>query len=172
MIEFSYLGLLVLLIYLPIFLLSFKKEFQLRFSKINSLKKLDLILEGIAGILYFLIISINFITPPSKNILVLIIGLTIYFIGLILTYIGYFTFYKNKGLITKGIYNYSRNPTYFFAFISLFGIIIMAKSIYQILLLIFLVLITHKIILNEEKYLENKYKNKYLRYKFKTKRYI
>ena len=57
MIEFSYLGLLVLLIYLPIFLLSFKKEFQLRFSKINSLKKLDLILEGIAQFI-FLIISI------------------------------------------------------------------------------------------------------------------
>lgn len=172
MIQIFFTGFLVLLIYLPIFLLSFKKDFKSRFSKINSIKKIDLVLEAIAGVLYFLIILINFLIPFSQEFTNLIIGLIIYFIGLVLTYLGYITFYKNKGLITKGIYQYSRNPTYFFGFISLIGIIIITQNFYQIILLILLILITHKIILNEEKFLEEQYKKEFLEYKNKTKRYI
>ncbi|MFA5484881.1 MAG: isoprenylcysteine carboxylmethyltransferase family protein [Candidatus Pacearchaeota archaeon] len=172
MMEVSPIGFLALLIYLPILLLSIKKDFRLRFSKINSIKKVDLILEAIAGILYFLIILINFIIVPSQSVLHLITGLIIYFVGLILTYLGYFKFYKSKELITTGIYRYSRNPTYFFGFISLIGIITMTQSFYQVPLLVFLILITHKIILNEEKFLEKKYKKEYLNYKSKIRRYI
>lgn len=172
MINFSYTVILILLVYLPIFILSLKKDFKKRFSEINSMKKKDLFLEVIAGIFYFILIYLSLISPIKKIIISIIIGSTIYITSLIFTYLGYFTFYKNKGLITNNIFKYSRNPTYFFGFTSILGIIILTQNIIMLFPLIILFLITHKIILNEEKYLEKKYKTEYLKYKNKTRRYL
>jgi len=164
-------GLLVLIIYLPIFLFMTKKDFRSRFSNINSKKFNDVIIEVIAGILYFLIIFFSFFEPIKIN-WITFIGILFYLFGLVFTYRGYYIFYKEKELITKNIFSLSRNPTYFFGLTAIFGIVIMTNSFLILILHLCLLFLTDKIIINEEKYLMKKYGKKYLDYCKKVRRYI
>ncbi|MDP2947453.1 MAG: methyltransferase [Nanoarchaeota archaeon] len=163
-------GIFALIIYLPILFLITQKDFRSRFSKINS-KGFDLIIESLIGILYFVVIFYSFFVSVKLNFF-LIIGILIYFPALFLTYRGYFVFYKSKGLITQDIYSISRNPTYFFGFVSILGIALMNLSWEISILLVLLFLLTHRIVLNEEKYLGKKYGRKYLDYKKRVGRWI
>jgi protein-S-isoprenylcysteine O-methyltransferase Ste14 len=164
-------GLLSLIIYLPIFLFMFKKDFRKRFSKINSKTSVDFLIEITTGILYFLVILYAFMEPIKIGWTALV-GVLFYSVGLILTYRGYYIFYNEKGLITTDVFAISRNPTYFFGFVAIFGIVMMTNSLIILGLHILLFFLTDKIIINEEKYLIRKYKEQYLRYRKKVRKWI
>jgi protein-S-isoprenylcysteine O-methyltransferase Ste14 len=164
-------GILALIIYLPIFLFMLKKDFRKRFSKINSNKPTDFLIEITTGILYFLVILYAFMEPIKIGWTALV-GVLFYSVGLILTYRGYYIFYNEKGLITTDVFAISRNPTYFFGFVAIFGIVMMTNSLIILGLHILLFFLTDKIIINEEKYLIRKYKEQYLRYRKKVRKWI
>jgi protein-S-isoprenylcysteine O-methyltransferase Ste14 len=122
--------------------------------------------------IYFLIFLIALFSQNNKDIFFQIIGLIVYFSGLILTFIGYYRFTKEKDLINKFPFNVSRNPTYFFSFVSIFGIVLFTNSFILFSVLIIQLISTHIIILREEKFLEKRYGKEYLDYKSKVKRYL
>jgi protein-S-isoprenylcysteine O-methyltransferase Ste14 len=164
-------GILTLMIYLPIFIFMLKKNFRKKFNKIHSIKKTDFGIELTVGVLYFLIILLSFFLKIKIGY-IFTIGVAVYFLGLIMTCRGYNLFLKKKGLITKDIFAISRNPTYFFGFVSILGIALMTKSLEIFSMLILTFFLTHKIILNEEKYLSSKFGKKYFEYKKKVNRYL
>jgi protein-S-isoprenylcysteine O-methyltransferase Ste14 len=147
-----------------------KKNFREKFSKVNS-HGVDILIEVMIGILYFLVILFSFFSPIAIE-WVAIFGMLFYFIGIFLTFIGYYVFYKNNGLITKDVYKISRNPTYFFGFIAIFGIVLMTYSWEIFAMLVMLFVLTNKIVKNEENYLERKFGKKYLEYKGRARRWI
>lgn len=166
--------LLKVMIYLPIFIFSFfSKDFKDRFMKINSNSKKSLIVETIVGINYFLMIFLTLYLSISFRGVLSYLGLIIYFLGLALCYAGYFRFYIEKDSLIKGFpYNISRNPTYFFGFVAVLGIVMLTSSGLLFSLLIIQFLLTHIIISNEEKYCHDKYKKEYLEYSQRVRRYI
>lgn len=118
-----------------------------------------------------------------NNSLSNIIGIIIIIIGIIILYICFSTFVKNKTtfipseksneLLTKGIYQYSRNPMYlgflivtlgyWFCFASLAGLII---------LLAYFIAINIYIINKEEKYLKQQFNEEYLDYQKQVRRWL
>lgn len=75
-------------------------------------------------------------------------------------------------LITKGIYNYTRNPLHLGAF--LFAIVTLAYMpyIYVLVLVVTFVVTHHAMTLSEEKFLKKTFKEKYVNYAKKTPRYF
>lgn len=164
-------GLLTLLIYLPILIFIFKKDFRENFSRIVSKKTGDLIGEFVVGVLYFLIIFLSFFEETHLG-WTAFVGVLFYLVGIIFTYYGYYLFFKEEGLIRRGVFLLSRNPTYFFGFVAIFGIVLMTRSWVVGILLVINVLLTHRIILNEEGYLRKVYRKEYETYVRKVRRYL
>ena len=166
---------LIILIYLPIFILATtSKQFKQKFMKVHSKDKKQYIIETLAGVIYFLIIISSLYTKTSTNQIQIAIGISIYIVSLTITYLGYISFKKtNKNkLTTKWPYSFSRNPTYFFGLTSILGIAILTTSTIIILLLIIQFILTHQIILSEERYLTKTHKTKYNTYTKKVGRYL
>ncbi len=170
-----FLPTLIVLIYLPIFLFAtLSNQFKQKFMKVHSKDFKQYAIESLAGIIYFVIIIVSAYTTISTNNTNIILGLLIYITSIEMTYIGYLSFIKtHKNKLTKNFpYNISRNPTYFFGLTAILGIAILTMSNTLIVLLLIQFALTHKIILNEEKYLEKKYKKEYGNYKKKVRRYF
>ena len=160
-----------ILIYIPMFYLYFNKKSRDKFFKLNS-KGIFVLVEIFSGLLYAFIILFTLFLGKDSSFFLQIIGSIVYLISLILTYIGYFKFVDKQDLIERFPFNLSRNPTYFFSFIAIFGIVLFSGSVILFVLLALQFILTHIIILNEEKYLERQYDRKYQEYKQKVKRYI
>ena len=79
---------------------------------------------------------------------------------------------QKTDLVSSGIYRYSRNPYFLSYSILIFGYILIFPSIILFGLLFLLAIVFHKMILEEEKYLETVHGTKYLDYKKKVNRYI
>ncbi|MEO0288827.1 MAG: isoprenylcysteine carboxylmethyltransferase family protein [candidate division WOR-3 bacterium] len=79
---------------------------------------------------------------------------------------------KVKQLVKKGIYSYTRNPIYIFFMIFYFSIFLLFGSIEMFLFFLVATIIFYRIILIEEKELEEKFKDEYLNYKKKVKRFV
>ncbi|MBI9036213.1 MAG: isoprenylcysteine carboxylmethyltransferase family protein, partial [Bacteroidales bacterium] len=75
-------------------------------------------------------------------------------------------------LVSSGIYRFSRNPYFLSYSVLILGYILIFPSMILIGLLILLATVFHKMILEEEKYLELTHGDKYLDYKRKVNRYI
>jgi len=81
--------------------------------------------------------------------------------------------YQQKtDLVSSGIYRISRNPYFLSYSVLILGYILIFPSMILIGLLILLATVFHKMILEEEKYLESIHGDKYLDYKRKVNRYI
>ena len=79
---------------------------------------------------------------------------------------------QKTDLITTGIYRISRNPYFFSYDILILGYILFFPSIILIVLYVALIITFHKMILEEEKYLETVHGDSYLQYKVRVSRYL
>lgn len=79
---------------------------------------------------------------------------------------------QKTDLITSGIYRISRNPYFFSYDMLILGFIFIFPSPILIILYVPLVIIFHKMIREEEKYLESVHGDNYLNYKKKVGRYF
>jgi len=79
---------------------------------------------------------------------------------------------NSNELITNGMFKYSRNPIFLFMDLYFTGIMLIYPNIVFILLAIGTIIGIHSQILREEKFLLNKYGEKYIKYKNVTRRYI
>jgi len=79
---------------------------------------------------------------------------------------------NSNELITSGIFKYSRNPVFLFMDLYSIGIMLIYPNIIFIIIMICTIFCIHIQILQEEKFLINKFSNKYIEYMKKTRRYI
>ena len=79
---------------------------------------------------------------------------------------------KGQVLIQTGIYKYIRHPIYFAAFIEIIGFELVANSWLWLIFFILIFWIIYKHIIKEEKLLDLKFKDEFLKYKAKTKMFI
>ena len=79
---------------------------------------------------------------------------------------------NSNELITSGIFKYSRNPVFLFMDLYSIGIMLIYPNIIFIIIMICTILCIHIQILQEEKFLINKFSDKYIEYMKKTRRYI
>jgi len=76
-------------------------------------------------------------------------------------------------IVTSGPFRWTRNPAYLSLSLLVLGIAIVADSIWVLLLLVVVMIVTHyKVILREEAYLEQKFGVEYLEYKASVRRWI
>jgi len=166
---------LIILVYLPQLILMFSnKKFSQNFNNTIVNSKKDYNIEIIAAISLSTILILAYFSNASQNSFHLKLGTSLYLIGLIGTYIGYFNFLKSKPdkLVTNGIFSFSRNPTYLFASIAILGISTLTNSFILLLLTLIHFYSTNQIVKKEEKFLAKKFKNKFENYKKQTPRYF
>jgi protein-S-isoprenylcysteine O-methyltransferase Ste14 len=130
---------------------------------------------SLLSILKALIIS----APPY--FVISIIGYALTGIGLIITLISLINLGKstrlglpdeNTEFKTNGLYKFSRNPMYLgFNLVTIASVIVLWNIVF-LLLGAYSVIIYHFIILSEEKYLDNRFSDKYIEYKKKVRRYV
>jgi protein-S-isoprenylcysteine O-methyltransferase Ste14 len=111
-----------------------------------------------------------------------IIGLALFFIGLIIMLVGQTTLWRNYSgtvvirenhqLITHGIYRFTRNPIYLGAIMAVIGLPVYAASLYGFLTSLVLIPITLNRIRLEEKLLTEEFQDAYQKYKETTKKLI
>lgn len=74
--------------------------------------------------------------------------------------------------VVRGVYRLSRNPMYFFYEVGALAVCIASASLWLLPAIIPLILVTHGVILGEERYCMTTYGEDYARYKARTPRYF
>lgn len=118
------------------------------------------------------------LTPINFDSALFWIGFSFYSIGIILNVVAMYSFTViTEGVNTTGIYRYSRNPMYlaasfFYVGLCLMGWMISVSGILLIVVVIWWLVLSHKAVLLEESFLEEKYGEIFLRYKKNVPRYF
>lgn len=184
-----YLGLILVFFILAFAVKNIKTYFSTGESIRGKSKKLtaSILLSTLIYILIFLrliILKPNWILeihPPGYE--------TLRIIGLVLVTIGFFMgifslismknswrvgikYEQKTELVTTGIYRISRNPYFFSYDLLILGFIFIFPSLVLVILYVPLVIVFHKMILEEEKYLESVHGKSYLVFKKNVARYF
>jgi protein-S-isoprenylcysteine O-methyltransferase Ste14 len=110
-----------------------------------------------------------------------IVSLLILFAGLLLSIVSIFNLGRstrlglpdeNTAFKTGGLYKISRNPMYLGFNLLTVAVMLYNLSIVIVLLGLYSITIYHFIILGEERFMQNRFGDDYLRYKQKTRRYL
>ena len=106
-------------------------------------------------------------------------GCALIFLAGIIYALSIAAFVKAKrGLTTTGIYRFSRNPMYIAMFLTLVGFVLMAFSaapimgILTAIISLWIIATIHWMVLGEERFLESKHGEIYVKYKHRTPRYL
>ncbi len=159
-----------------------EKPIQKYFSSLEKIMTASIALIIAAHILFY---GQTVLTAPMINLNYFMIDLSGFIIGLsglILCRVAQVTIGKSwrvgidesakPGLITIGIYNYIRNPTYTGLFILCAGVwIINPTVLFSFWILAFFLMMEFQVRCEEE-YLERQYENLFLEYFKRTKRYL
>lgn len=79
----------------------------------------------------------------------------------------------SSALVTTGVYRYTRNPMYLGMSLAFAGLAVMADSVVALAALVpLLAVITHAVILREERYLESVFGDAYRGYKARVRRWL
>lgn len=127
----------------------------------------------ICSLLQMSLLILSVFVPVKVDMGWLLTGALIYFLslaGFIWSIHSYASAPADK-VICNGIYRWSRNPMYVCYFASVLGTCIASASLWMLIILIALILVTHRSILGEEQFCERTYGEAYMAYKEKTPRY-
>lgn len=189
MIEKTYLGLVLIFFILAFAIRNIKTYLSTRQSIKGKSGKLTMSVL-ISTIIYCLIFfRLTLLEPKwileidlSEYSQIKILGLALVSAGFILGILALITMrnswrvgikYDQKtDLVTTGIYRISRNPYFLSYDILIFGYILIFPSLILIILYVTLVIVFHRMILEEEKYLQSVHDTTYLDYKRKVNRYL
>ncbi len=120
------------------------------------------------------VIIISFFTPLKLGTAWFFIGCILFgiaMVGFMASFYAYAATPKSE-TVTHGIYRLSRNPMYFFFDVGMLAACVASASLWLLLVTFPFIIVTHWVILGEERYCEKTYGNPYLTYKAKTPRYF
>lgn len=150
------------------------KEVKTRLIDRKGWTKTQIVMTTIGKSFTLINIILLFLSPLKFGSVEFIIGIILYFIGIIALSIAIINF-KNAPLgkpITTGFYKISRNPQLFSIYIIFLGHILMIGSWISLIILLISIFGSHYSILGEEKRLNEQYGDSYLEYKEKVPRYF
>ena len=116
--------------------------------------------------------------PQDGEALRFLIGMICVVIGFGFTIYGYFdlgienTYGADEGLVTKGLYRYSRNPQYVASILGFFGTALANGEIHAVILCGLAILVYVIMPFTEEPWLQRAYGDVYLAYKERTPRFL
>ncbi len=125
---------------------------------------------------------IHLVSAESDALLKIMGGILLAF-GLLVNFAGVFSFRKHHtslipikpstALVTDGVYSLTRNPMYVGHAIAYFGGVLMANSLWPLLLFPLVLLVTQKAVIEkEEAYMERKFGEEYRAYKSRVRQWI
>ena len=150
------------------------KEVKARLIDRKGWTKTQIVMTTIGKSFTLINLILLFLSPLKFGSVEFIIGMILYFIGIIALSIAIINF-KNAPIgkpITIGFYKISRNPQLFSIYIIFLGHILMIGSWISLIILLISILGSHFSILGEEKRLNEQYGDLYLEYKEKVPRYF
>lgn len=121
-----------------------------------------------------IIVYLYFLSIKIEATWICYIGLLVYILGLIFCTISIINFAKpsKSGFNGNGIYHFSRNPIYVSYFVFFIGCFLLTQSLVLLGIIIVFQASTQGIILYEERWCINKFKEEYQQYMNEVRRYI
>jgi len=160
----------------------------------SSKKIFEIILENILMpvlLLWSIFVVLTALNVSMPNIILKLlinifllkyVGITFCYIGLFIFLMALISFGKSwrigidendsNELITSGMFRYSRNPIFLFMDLYFMGIMLIYPNIVFIVVTVCMIIGIHLQIIREEKFLLNKFGEKYAKYKKQTRRYF
>ncbi|MBB6275717.1 methyltransferase family protein [Porphyromonas circumdentaria] len=127
-----------------------------------------------SSFLQILLLIVSLFIPLKIGTWWFVVGTVIYSISLFvfIAAIHSYAVASADKTIKNGIYRYSRNPMYFAFHTGMLGVCIGSASLWLLLIIIPFFILTHWVILGEERYCATTYGEEYIRYKNNTPRYF
>ena len=126
------------------------------------------------SLLFFFMVAYSIFLPLSLGTVWFYVGLTIYVVGVIMETVAmtnFFTTAVDKP-VNKGIYRFSRNPMYFGMFLIFLGTGIACVSLIFLLLTAIFMILSHIVVVYEERFCTQKYGDPYQEYLNRIPRWI
>lgn len=125
-------------------------------------------------LLQIILLIISLFIPLKIGTWWFVVGTVIYSISLFvfIAAIHSYAIARPDKTIKNGIYRFSRNPMYLAFHTGMLGVCIGSASLWLLLIIIPFFVLTHFVILGEERYCTETYGEEYLRYKNNTPRYF
>jgi protein-S-isoprenylcysteine O-methyltransferase Ste14 len=131
-------------------------------------------LLNIYSVLFFAIIAYSIFLPLKLGTVWFYAGFIIYLLGVIIetaAMMNFFTTAVDKP-VNKGIYRFSRNPMYFGIFLIFLGTSIACVSLIFLMLTTIFMIMSHIVVVYEERFCLQKYGNAYREYLNRIPRWI
>ncbi|KGL52364.1 MULTISPECIES: isoprenylcysteine carboxylmethyltransferase family protein [Porphyromonas] len=134
----------------------------------------DKINASVSTSLQILLILLSIFVPFKWGTAWFTVGIIVFSVSLLASIYAYHSYAAGEPgkTIRGGLYRRSRNPMYFFFFLSMFGLCIASASLWMLLVMVPFAISTHLTVLGEERYCAETYGEEYLRYKANTPRYF
>ena len=131
-------------------------------------------LLNIYSFLFFAIIAYSIFLPLKLGTVWFYAGFLIYLLGVIIETIAMLDFFTTAvdKPVTKGVYRFSRNPMYFGIFLIFLGTSIACVSWVFLLLTAVFIILSHIVVVSEERFCLQKYGNEYREYLNRIPRWI
>jgi protein-S-isoprenylcysteine O-methyltransferase Ste14 len=136
----------------------------------NNEKKL----LNVYSLLFFAIIAYSIFLPLELGTVWFYAGFIIYLLGVIVETIAMLNFFTTAvdKPVNKGIYRFSRNPMYFAMFLIFLGTSIACVSLIFLILTAIFIILSHIVVVYEERFCTQKYGNSYREYLNRIPRWI
>jgi protein-S-isoprenylcysteine O-methyltransferase Ste14 len=123
-------------------------------------------LLNVYSLLFFAIIACSIFLPLELDTVWFYTGLIIYVVGVIIETVAMTNFFTTSvdKPVNKGIYRFSRNPMYFGMFLIFFGTSIACVSLIFLMLTAIFIILSHIVVVYEERFCTQKYGNSYQEY--------
>ena len=131
-------------------------------------------LLNIYSFLFFAIIAYSIFLPIKLGTVWFYVGLITYVVGVIIETIAMLDFFTTAvdKPVTKGVYHFSRNPMYFGIFLIFVGTGIACVSCVFLLFTAVFMILSHIVVVSEERFCIQKYGNAYREYLNRIPRWI
>jgi protein-S-isoprenylcysteine O-methyltransferase Ste14 len=131
-------------------------------------------LLNIYSLLFFAIVVYSVFVPLELGTVWFYVGFLIYLLGVIIETVALMNFFTTAvdKPVNKGIYRFSRNPMYFGMFLIFLGTSIACVSLIFLILTAIFTILSHVVVVYEERFCTQKYGNAYRDYLNRIPRWI
>jgi protein-S-isoprenylcysteine O-methyltransferase Ste14 len=126
------------------------------------------------SLLFFIMVAYSIFLPLSLGTVWFYVGFLIYLLGVIIETVAMMNFFTTavNEPAKKGIYRFSRNPMYFGIFLIFFGTSIAFVSLIFLVLIAIFMILSHIVVVYEERFCTQKYGDSYQEYLNRIPRWI